>query len=241
MPYDEISASGERQLMRVESFVEEHEGFASLLLGSGLRHILAQLTRDEMLLFKDKINFKLPGGNGFGAHLDAPAYDHVGKIEHTTANIAIDAATVANGCVEVVPRSHKMDVELADGGSISKAWENSHEWMPVELAPGDLLVFGSHLAHRSGPNNTTQPRASVYATYHMVSDGDNLRSTYYADRRENFPPDHGKRFENSCTFSSSSTNKSTAERIPGKDYGVGVKRYAFAAPFTAPDRAQTVS
>jgi hypothetical protein len=24
-----------------------------------------------------------------------------------------------------------------------------------------------------------------------------------------------------------------AERVPGKDYGAGVKRYAFAAPFTA--------
>lgn len=177
--------------MRIESFVDDHQGFSSLLLGAELRNILAQLTRDDMLLFKDKINFKLPGGNGFGAHLDAPAYDHIGQIEHTTANLAVDAATVANGCVEVVPRSHKMDVELSHGGSISKAWEDSHEWLPVELASGDLLIFGSHLAHRSGPNATSQSRTSVYATYHNASDGDNLRSSYYADRRENFPPDHG--------------------------------------------------
>ncbi|EMC93346.1 hypothetical protein BAUCODRAFT_150689 [Baudoinia panamericana UAMH 10762] len=212
MPYDEITPSGQRQLMRTENFADYHDGFSNLLHGESLRQILKQLTRDDMLLFKDKINYKQAGGNGFQAHLDAPAYDHIGQIEHTTANVAVDAATLANGCVEVVPGSHKMKVELADGGRISDRWEQEQRWLPVELQPGDLLIFGSHLAHRSGPNNTAKPRASVYATYHMVSDGTDLRKRYYIDRRENFPPDH--------------------ERVPGKDYGAGVKRYAFAAPFT---------
>jgi len=212
MPYDEVTASGTRQIMRTENFADFHQGFSGLLHGDNLTGILKQVTRDNMLLFKDKINYKLAGGNGFGAHLDAPAYDHIGQIEHTTANLAVDAATIANGCVEVVPGSHKIDVELAHGGAISKTWEASHDWVPVELAAGDLLMFGSHLAHRSAPNKTAEPRASVYATYHKRSDGDDLRARYYAGRRENFPPDH--------------------ERVQGKDYSAGVKRYAFAAPFT---------
>ncbi len=212
MPYDEITPDGERQLMRTENFADYHPGFSSLLNGDALRGILFQVTGDEMLLFKDKINYKLPRGNGFAAHLDAPAYDHIGEIEHTTANLAVDPATIANGCVEVVPGSHRMNVELAEGGRISEAWENSHEWMPVELESGDLLIFGSHLAHRSASNKTSKARSSVYATYHMRSDGEDLKERYYIDRREAFPPDH--------------------ERIPGKDYGAGVKRYAFAAPFT---------
>ncbi|KAK5699621.1 hypothetical protein LTR97_005750 [Elasticomyces elasticus] len=212
MPYDEITESGARQLMRTENFADYHPGFSNLLHGKDLCGLLQQVTRDEMLLFKDKINYKQAGGNGFGAHLDAPAYDHIGQIEHTTANIAVDPATIANGCVEVVPGSHKMDVELAEGGRISGKWEADHQWVPVELQTGDLLIFGSHLAHRSASNNTSRPRASVYATYHMISDGTDLRKRYYIDRRENFPPDH--------------------ERVAGKDYGAGVKRYAFAAPFT---------
>ncbi|QIX00973.1 hypothetical protein AMS68_006490 [Peltaster fructicola] len=204
MPYDELTSNGTRQIMRTENFADFHEGFASLLHGNELCGILAQVTREEMVLFKDKINYKLAGGNGFGAHIDAPAYDHIGQIEHTTANIAVDAANLENGCLEVVRGSHKMVVDLADGGAISKTWEESHEWLPVPLEAGDLLIFGSHLAHRSGDNKTDKPRASVYATYSMVSDGKDLRSRYYQDRREQFPPDH--------------------ERIPGKDYGLGVKR-----------------
>lgn len=147
-----------------------------------------------MLLFKDKINYKQPFGNGFQAHLDAPAYDHMGRIEHITANIAIDTATLENGCLEIVPGSHKMDVELKSGGHISEAWEQAQTWVPVPLERGDILIFGSHLAHRSAKNLTSAKRASLYATYHMRSDGEDLRRKYYEHRRANFPPDHGMFF-----------------------------------------------
>ncbi|KAL5336936.1 hypothetical protein BJX70DRAFT_371088 [Aspergillus crustosus] len=104
-----------------------------------------------MLLFKDKINYKQPRGNGFQAHLDAPAYDHIGggRIEHITANFAIDAATPENGCLEVVPGSHKMAIEFEHCGRILLAWKATHEWVKIPLEPGDVLIFGSHLAHRS--------------------------------------------------------------------------------------------
>lgn len=86
-----------------------------------------------MLLFEEKINYKQPQGNGFQAHLDAPAYDHI------TANIAIDAATPENGYLEVVRGSHKMKVELAEAGRITPEWENAHEWTSVPLQMGDML------------------------------------------------------------------------------------------------------
>lgn len=166
-----------------------------------------------MLLFKDKINYKLPLGNGFGAHLDAPAYDHIGRIKHVTANLAVDDATLENGCLEVVPGSHKMEVPFVTGGHITSEWEAAHEWLPVPLAPGDMLIFGSHLAHRSGANNSDRTRSMIYATYSGKRDGTDLRERYYEDRRENFPPEH--------------------EREEGKDYSEGWKRYAFAAPFSS--------
>ncbi|KXT18708.1 hypothetical protein AC579_2704 [Pseudocercospora musae] len=129
MPYDEITESGERQLMRTENFVDYHSGFSSLLNGQPIKSILKQLTRDDMLLFKDKINYKLAGGNGFGAHLDAPAYDHIREIEHTTANLAVDPVTLENGCVEVVPKSRRIKVELAEGGRIDPTWEYRQQWL----------------------------------------------------------------------------------------------------------------
>ena len=174
-----------------------------------------------MLLFKDKINYKQPHGNGFQAHLDAPAYDHIGRIEHVTANVAIDAATIENGCLEVVPGSHKMDVEFAEHGRIKPEWEDAHEWISIPLEAGDMLVFGSHLAHRSAENKTEKSRSSLYATFHSKSDGLDLRERYYKHRIENFPPEH--------------------ERVEGKDYSAGYRTYGFAAPFTRMDEKAAVS
>ncbi|KAI9930105.1 hypothetical protein ASPWEDRAFT_99466 [Aspergillus wentii DTO 134E9] len=212
MPYNEININGERQLMRTERFVDYHPEFKSLLYGEALGKILKALSGDDMLLFKDKINYKQPHGNGFQAHLDAPAYDHIGRIEHITANIAIDAATLENGCLEVIPGSHRMQVELADGGRISQGWEDAHAWVSIPLDAGDVLLFGSHLAHRSAENRTEKSRASLYATFHAKSDGVDLREKYYRHRMEMFPPDH--------------------EREKGKDYAQGYKIYGFAAPFS---------
>ena len=147
----------------------------------------------DMQLFKDKINYKLPGGGGFAPHIDAPAYDHISRVEHVTANIAIHPATKENGCLEVVPGSHKGGVEVIPGGGhIAQAWVDSHEWVSVPLDTGDILFFGSHLAHGSGPNASTNPRAMLYATYAAQSDGPELRKQYYAHRREAFPPDYGE-------------------------------------------------
>ncbi|KAJ5094274.1 hypothetical protein N7456_010135 [Penicillium angulare] len=219
MPYDEININGERQLMRTERFIDFHPQYKELVCGKQLGEILKAVSGDDMLLFKDKINYKQPFGNGFQAHLDAPAYDHIGRIEHVTANIAVDAATLANGCLEVVPGSHKMDVEFEQSGRIKHSWENEHEWVTLPMEPGDMLIFGSHLAHRSAENKTAESRSSLYATFHSKSDGLDLREKYYKHRMENFPPEH--------------------ERIEGKDYSAGYKTYGFAAPFTR--MAETVT
>lgn len=51
---------------------------------------------------------KIAGAGGFDAHTDAPAYQHSGALKHLTINVAVDAATTENGCLEVVDGSHKM-------------------------------------------------------------------------------------------------------------------------------------
>lgn len=46
MPYEEVTPSGQRQLMRTEKFVDYHDGFNELLCGEALRNTLAQLNDD---------------------------------------------------------------------------------------------------------------------------------------------------------------------------------------------------
>lgn len=48
-------------LCRTENYANSHSGFNGLLRGSKLLNLLAQLSGEEMSLFKEKINYKLAG------------------------------------------------------------------------------------------------------------------------------------------------------------------------------------
>ena len=52
---------GERVLQRIENFCPFHRGFAALCDGDKLCGFAARLFGEPAVLFKDKINFKLPG------------------------------------------------------------------------------------------------------------------------------------------------------------------------------------
>ncbi len=48
-------------LCRTENYANSHDGFNSLLRGQKLLGLLKQLSGEDMLLFKEKINYKLAG------------------------------------------------------------------------------------------------------------------------------------------------------------------------------------
>ena len=58
------------------------------------------LLGEPAVLYKEKVNYKLPGGAGYAPHQDAPAYPFVAK--HVSCLVAIDDAGIDNGCLEVV-------------------------------------------------------------------------------------------------------------------------------------------
>lgn len=50
--------------------------------------------------------------------------------------VVVDPQTPANGCLEFVPGSHKAAPTLVNGGRILEEWENSHEFVQLDLQPG---------------------------------------------------------------------------------------------------------
>lgn len=217
MPYQERRVDGSMGLCRTENFADYHAGFTALLRGQRMRGMLEQIQREPMVLFKEKINYKEAGGSGgFDAHIDAPAYQHAGVLKHLTVNIAVDAADAENGCLQVVVGSHKMQVPIDENNCVEKKWEDTQHWVDVHLSAGDVLIFGSFLAHRSGPNNSTKSRAAVYATFNALSDGGDMRAAYYEKRRKEWPP--------------------TFEREQGQYYELGARLYGFGSPMAGAEK-----
>lgn len=78
----------------------------------------------------------------------------------------------ANGGLEVVEGSHKLQVPVAADNCLEPDWVDRQVWQPVELQAGDALIFGSALAHRSAANLSDHNRMALYATYNAASEGD---------------------------------------------------------------------
>ncbi len=200
MKYFETSTdnSDPRMLCRIENFIEFHEGWSSIILSTHLFSILEQLFEEPAVLFKEKINLKLPGGNGFKAHQDAPAFAAFKQSFHITAMISIDESTVENGCLEMSYGNHKKGLLAMDQDkTLSDEIIQVLKWESLSTQPGDLVLFDSYIPHRSRPNTSKTSRRAAYITYNRSSSG-SKRAEYYENKRSVFPPE--------------------IERIPGKDY-----------------------
>jgi hypothetical protein len=185
---DSLTKPGERIVQRIENFCPFHTGFDALVRGGRLQAAVDQLLDGETCLFKEKINFKLPGGGSFEAHQDQQAGWSTYAPMFVTALVCIDEASVENGCLEMAdcPRLERM---------IGEEWKpltpdnmTGMSLNPVETKPGDVLFFDSYVPHASKPNFTDSQRRILYLTYNRLADGDH-RVRYFADKRANFPPD----------------------------------------------------
>jgi ectoine hydroxylase-related dioxygenase (phytanoyl-CoA dioxygenase family) len=188
MYFEQSRVDGSRILCRIENFVPYHEGFAKLITARRMQQAVSELFGEEAVLFKDKINFKLPGGDGFKEHQDVQAgWDDFADL-HITAMIAIDETNEANGSLEMIAGMHRQGVLGSMWAPLTDEDTHHARYVPVHCQPGDAVFFDSYAPHRSQPNRTDQARRVLYITYNKASQGDS-RSKYYADKRRNYPPD----------------------------------------------------
>jgi len=166
-------------LCRSENLIPFHPGLRALLTTGPLLDTASALLGEPAVLYKEKVNYKLPGGAGYAPHQDAPAYRFVET--HVSCMVAIDDATAGNGCLEVVEGHHREVLPVDDAGCIRGDVVEALEWCPVEVRAGQTLWFHSRTPHRSGPNRSSQPRRALYPTYNARAEGD-LRDAYYRQK-----------------------------------------------------------
>lgn len=178
-------------LARSEDFFHHVHGLAALIVDGVIPRVLAELFGEPAVLFKEKVNFKQPGGAGFAPHQDAAAYRFVNH--HISVMVPFDPATTSSGCLWVADRPGPGQLLPNERGRISAGVAARLNWAPVELDVGDVLFFDSFTPHYSETNRTERPRRAAYLTFNAASAGDH-RDAYYADKRAEFGRE-GDRFE----------------------------------------------
>jgi phytanoyl-CoA hydroxylase len=125
--------------------------------------------------FLSQFIFKNPGAWGQPWHQDSYYFPFSPARPVVGVWLAVTEATLANGCLHVLPGSHREPVHThvadrrpdANYGYVEIVDHETSASEPVLMQPGDLLVFDSHLMHRSTDNTSNDVRAAM--VYHYAS------------------------------------------------------------------------
>jgi ectoine hydroxylase-related dioxygenase (phytanoyl-CoA dioxygenase family) len=131
------------------------------------------------------VYFKPPGARGQALHQD----NRYLKVEPGTcvaAWMALDECDEENGCLEVVPGSHKLDMLCPIKSDMSTSFTAETVPVPpglttrlVPLQPGDVLFFNGSLIHGSPPNRSETRFRTIIVGHYIEGDSRQVSQYYF--------------------------------------------------------------
>lgn len=180
----ELRTEEERELAvrKVHQFVDCDETLRAIAFHPELLAIAEQLLGEKPVLVQDMAMLKPPTGGGEKPWHQDMAY---GQLAYGKAVvgvwIALDEAGIDNGCMHVIPRSHR---EGATPHYAVRDWQLCDASVPVErdiavpLKPGSALFFHGLLYHGT-PNNMSAKRRRALQFHYACESASKLTPKEY--------------------------------------------------------------
>jgi ectoine hydroxylase-related dioxygenase (phytanoyl-CoA dioxygenase family) len=151
---------------------DTHAGMRKIMTDPRLGEAAATLAQiDGIRIWHDQALIKPPFGNPTGWHLDNPYWSFSSR-DSISIWVALDDATLGNGCMWYSPGTHK--TARFDGAGIganmADLFRKYPEWRSIEPVacpcPAGSAVFHNGLtAHGAGANMTNRPRGAMTCAY----------------------------------------------------------------------------
>jgi len=164
------------------------------LIDDRLDEVMTGLLGRSPYAVQTMIYFKPPGSRGQALHQD----NFYLKAEPGTcvaAWMALDKVDVENGCLEVVPGSHRWPIlctEKADTKvsftDITVPLPEPDAAVPVEMEPGDVLFFHGALVHGSAPNVSPDRFRRALIGHYIEGAAEQVAEYYHPALRMNGTP-----------------------------------------------------
>ncbi|MDE2890202.1 MAG: phytanoyl-CoA dioxygenase family protein [Gemmatimonadota bacterium] len=159
-------------LRKIEQTRELSGVYRDLAAHPRLIRLVGSLLGPDLLLFRSTLMLK-PAyhGSSHGLHQDS-AYWPMQPPALVTVSIALTDAGPENGCIQVLPRSHRWGLQA--WGRIARRQDESltdrsdvdlSASIDVSLKAGDAVLFHSLTVHGSGPNTSPHPRHTALYAY----------------------------------------------------------------------------
>jgi len=173
-----LSRKADTVIWQIVDIWRASKAFEALLHTKPIAAIAAAcVDADELRLWHDQIQYKPAGTGGVNMwHQDAPYWGSIEpKDQQVTAWIALDDVDMDNGCMSMVPGSHKWGVAIQTLHTFEnfKAVPDSYEGHPVEVVPCPVPAGGVHFHHSltwhgSHANTSGRPRRAI--ALHFMTD-----------------------------------------------------------------------
>lgn len=136
-----------------------------------LRDVVAQVLGPDLAVWNTVLWNKKPGDAAIPWHQDHD-FDYLQPDVGLAVWLAIDDVTVANGCVEVIPGTHR-DVLPFIPRTVAGEFDSrvpdsivgGHRPVPIALRAGEFMLFCNKILHRSGPNRSPRRRLGLTIRY----------------------------------------------------------------------------
>lgn len=173
--YGKRDASGNETKLAVRNELVDSP-YSAIVRSRRVAKTMESLLGDEVYHYHHKMMIKEPKvGGAWEWHQDYGYWYKNGCLypDMGSCLISINTANRANGCLQVIPRSHKMgridhvtvgDQFQTDPERIAAAMKTD-ELVYCEMNPGDALFFHSNLLHRSDANTSELSRLSIICCY----------------------------------------------------------------------------
>ena len=159
-------------LRRVNNPSEIDDMYMEVMRDSAMTDMVAALIGPDVKHHHCKINLKLPG-----THTEVRFHQDFAYTPHTnddmvTALLMLDDMTAENGCLMVVPGSHRGPMySLFDGERFTGFIDSGEERKlrereePILGRAGSVCLMHTRLAHGSAPNRSPSPRGLYICVY----------------------------------------------------------------------------
>lgn len=162
------TANGERPVRKLMRFVDYDERLQAMAEHAGLRALMRRLIGDEPDLFQDMALLKGPGGREKPWHQDSAYFDLAIDTPVIGLWIALDEATVENGCLHILPGTHREGpsehFKVRDWQICDSAVQTERD-VAVPLPAGGCLLWHGMLHHGSPTNHSDQQRSALQFHY----------------------------------------------------------------------------
>ncbi|MCI2418238.1 phytanoyl-CoA dioxygenase family protein [Saccharopolyspora sp. K220] len=157
------------RLRRLKQPHLRHGAFDRALRNDRILDIVGQLIGPGIRFQNTKLNLKSPEfGSPVEWHQDWAFYPHTND-DVLAVGIAIDEMALCNGCLMVVPGSHRGPVlsHHQDGYFVGAVPPDglADRAVPIELRAGGISVHHARLLHGSAPNTSDRPRRFLLFEY----------------------------------------------------------------------------